>query len=84
MPRLSLITRFPSERAAMRQFVALRSYLVYLRDASGSVARTHQIEAGSDEHARELVVLMLNEQIAYPSAEVWDRGRLVCVVRKGE
>jgi len=68
----------------MRQFVALRSYLVYLHDNSGSLARTHEIEAGSDEHARELVALILNEQIVYPSAEVWDRGRFVCAVRKGE
>jgi len=68
----------------MRQFVALRSYLVYLRDSSGTIARTHEIEAGSDEHAHELAMLLLNEQLVCRSGEVWDRVRFVCTVRKGE
>ena len=44
----------------------------------------HEVKLGSDEDARELAALMLDERPTYPCAEVWDRGRLVCIVRRGE
>ncbi|MBV8771587.1 MAG: hypothetical protein JO166_04530 [Deltaproteobacteria bacterium] len=66
----------------MRQFSAVRTYRIYLRDALNVLARVHEVEAASDEQARELAVKVLNEQSAYPTAEVWDRARFVCNVRK--
>ena len=61
---------------------AVRSYVIYLRDSRDTIARTQEIEAGSDEEARQLAALMLGKQITYPSAEIWDRARFVCTVRK--
>ena len=69
-------------RLTMRQFSAVRTYRVYLRDALNVLARVREIEAGSDEEARELAVKVLNEHSAYPIAEVWDRARHVCTVHK--
>jgi hypothetical protein len=64
--------------------IAIRSYRFYFRYPSALMARSHDAEFGSDEDARELAALMLNEQIAYAWVEVWDRKRLVCTVRRGE
>jgi len=64
--------------------IAVRSYRIYLRDASAQLARGHDVDLASDEEARDLAALMLDEQPAYPSAEVWDRARLVCTMRRGE
>ena len=66
----------------MRQFSAVRTYRIYLRDALNVLARVREVEAASDEEARELAVEALNEHSAYPVAEVWDRARLVCTVHK--
>ena len=63
---------------------AIRSYRVYLRDASNLLARSHDVDLASDNDARQLAVLMLDQQGTYPCVEVWDRARLVCAVRKGE
>ena len=63
---------------------AIRSYRIYLRDAENALAQGHDVDLASDEDARELAVLMLNERAAYPCAEVWDRARLVCSVRREE
>jgi hypothetical protein len=63
---------------------AIRSYRIYLRNVSNALARTHDAELASDEDARQLAVRMLDEQTTHPCAEVWDRARLVCTVRKGE
>ena len=62
----------------------MRSYRVYLRDASNVLAKPYEVDLASDEDARGLAVLMLDRQAVYPCVEVWDRGRLVCAVRKGE
>jgi hypothetical protein len=40
---------------------AIRSYRIYLRNASNALARTHDAELASDEDARELAALMLDE-----------------------
>ena len=61
---------------------AIRSYRIYLRDASNALARPHDVDLASDDEARELAELMLNEQLAHPCVEVWDRARLVCTVRR--
>jgi hypothetical protein len=61
---------------------AVRSYRVYLRDGSDMIARVREIDAGSDEEARQLAARMLYEQTIYPIAEVWDRARLVWTARK--
>ena len=66
----------------MRQFSAVRTYRIYLRDAPNVVARVREVEAASDEEARERAVEVLAQQSAYPIAEVWDRARLVCTVDK--
>ena len=61
---------------------AIHSYRIYLRDSGNLIAHTHDVDLGSDEDARQLASLMLDEQIAYPCAEVWERTRHVCTVRK--
>lgn len=48
------------------------------------VARTYKVEVRSDDEARHLATLTLNEQANYSFIEVRDRGRLVCIVRQGE
>ena len=63
---------------------AIRSYRLYLRDATNAFARPYDVELASDDEARELAALMLDEQVHYPCAEVWDRARLVCTVRRDE
>ena len=61
---------------------AIRSYRLYLRDASDVLARADEVNLASDDEARELATLMLEEQGIYKIAEVWDRARLVCSVRR--
>ena len=61
---------------------AIRSYRIYLRDAENVLAQGHDVELPSDEDARELAARMLREKPTHPCAEVWDRARLVCTVRK--
>ena len=68
--------------ATLSSTIAIRSYRIYLRDASNRLARPHDVDLASDEDARELAALMLDGQAVYPCAEVWDRARLVCTVRK--
>jgi len=63
---------------------AIRSYRIYLRDAENVLAQGHDVELPSDEDARELAARMIGEHPAYPCAEVWDRTRLVCTVRREE
>ena len=63
---------------------AIRSYRIYLRDASNALAVPHDVDLASDEEARQLALLMLDEQVAHPCVEVWDRARLVCKVRRDE
>jgi hypothetical protein len=62
----------------MAQFTptAIRSYRICFRDGSDLLARSHDSDLASDEDARELAALMLDEQIAYSLAEVWDAARL--------
>jgi hypothetical protein len=48
------------------------------------VGRSYEADLASDDDAREHTLMLLNEQTIYPYAEVWDRARLVCTVRKGE
>lgn len=61
---------------------ATRSYRIYLRDAKDHIAKAHDVDFGSDEDVRRLAVTILDEQDTYPCAEVWDRARLVCTMRK--
>ena len=63
---------------------AIRSYRFSRRDADNLLARGHDVELASDQAARELAMLMLDQQTAYPCVEVWDRARLVCMVRRDE
>jgi hypothetical protein len=46
--------------------------------------RSYEADLASDDEAREHTLMLLNEETIYPYAEVWDRARLVCTVRKGE
>jgi hypothetical protein len=50
--------------------------------ATTAAAITMEADLATDDDARQLVALMLDEQPAYPCAEVWDRSRLVCTVRR--
>jgi hypothetical protein len=68
----------------LRSITAIRSYRLYFRGATVSREQRHDVNLASDEEARELAALMLDEQAAYPCAEIWDGARLVCAVRKGE
>jgi hypothetical protein len=63
---------------------AIRSYRIYLRDATDALARPYDVDLASDEEAHELAARMLDEQTAHPCVEVWDRARLVCTVRREE
>ena len=68
--------------AVTQSTAAFRYYRVYLRDAENALAQSHDVELASDEDAREFAARMLDQQNAHPCAEVWDRARLVCTVRK--
>ena len=61
---------------------AVRSYRLYFRDASNLLANPHDVDLASVEDARQLAVLMLDKEITFPCAEVWDRARLVCTMRR--
>jgi hypothetical protein len=63
---------------------AIRSYRIYFRDARHGIASVREVDLASDDEAHQLADLMLEKQTAYPSAEVWDRARLVCTVRRDE
>jgi hypothetical protein len=63
---------------------ATRSYRIYLRDPSNVLAPPFEVELASDKDARQFAVLMLDKQAVHPCAEIWERARLVCTVRKGE
>jgi hypothetical protein len=62
--------------------VAVRSYRIYFRDTTDAFTRTHEVDLASDGEARELAAQLLDEQGACPTAEVWDRARLVCILRR--
>ena len=62
--------------------IAIRPYRIYFRDAENMLSQSHDVELASDDEVRQLAELMLIEQPGYPCAEVWDRARLVCTVRK--
>jgi hypothetical protein len=70
--------------AATQSTVAIRSYRIFLCDAQNALVRPYDVDLASDTEARERAKHMLDEQTAYTSAEVWDRARLVCTLRKGE
>lgn len=63
---------------------AIRSYRIYLRDSANALSKAHDVDLASDEDARQVAVLLLDKQSAYPCVEVWDRARLVCSVRRNE
>ena len=63
---------------------AIRSYRLYFRDASNALAQPHEVDLASDDEARELAAQMLDKHAVYPCIEVWDRARLVCMVRRDE
>jgi hypothetical protein len=62
----------------------IRTYRIYLRDPSNVVGRAYEVDAASDEAARDRALITLNDQAMYAYAEVWERVRLVCTVRRGE
>jgi hypothetical protein len=62
----------------------IRTYRIYFRDPRKVVGRAHEVDAASDEAARERALMMLNQQTIHAYAEIWDRARLVCTVRRGE
>jgi hypothetical protein len=61
---------------------AIRSYRIYFRDARNVLSLSHDVDLPSDEAARDHALMLLSRQTIYPYAEVWDRARLVCTVRK--
>jgi hypothetical protein len=56
---------------------ARRSYRFYFLGLDGLIAKALDIDSGSDDEARELASMMLDEQTSFPGIEVWDRGRRV-------
>jgi hypothetical protein len=71
--------------ATMRPFTtARRAYRLYLSGATTMQEQRHEAVLASDEEARQLAMLMLDEQADYPCAEIWDGARLVCTLRRGE
>ena len=57
--------------AATQSTTAIRSYRIYFRDARNSIAASHEVDLPSDDEARDLAALMLDERNASSSAEVW-------------
>jgi hypothetical protein len=70
--------------AATQSTTAIRSYRIYLRDGGDLIARSHDVDLASDEEAHQLASSMLDDQLSYHCAEVWDRARLVCTVRRAD
>lgn len=63
-----------------QSIAAIRSYCLQFQDTRNALARSYDVDLRSDEEARQLAVLMLEEQGIYTSAEIWDRNRLVGTV----
>ena len=63
--------------------IAIRSYRIYFRDSLGMLSPPYEVDLASDEEARQLAGQMLDERSSCACAEVWDRARLVSVVRRG-
>jgi hypothetical protein len=59
----------------------IRSYRIYFRDTMDALSQPHEVDLPSDDEARGLAAAMLKERTSV-SAEVWDRARLVCIVRQ--
>ena len=72
----------PAPIPQLATITAIRSYRVYFRDTQNAIARARDVDLASDDDARQLAVLMLDEQTNYPCIEVWDRARLVCAVHR--
>ena len=63
---------------------ATRSYRVYLRGQRNVLALPFEVNLASDKAAREFAALMLDKEAVCPCAEIWERARLVCTVRRNE
>jgi hypothetical protein len=63
---------------------ATRPYRLQFRDASNALARAYDVNLGSNEEARELAALMLEEQGIYSSVEIWDPARIICILRTSD
>jgi hypothetical protein len=82
-----VVARAPAkseERPVPQSPTVIRTYRIHLRDARNVLGRSHDVDLASDEAARDRARRILDEQTIYSYAEVWDRARLVCTVRKGE
>jgi hypothetical protein len=67
---------------ALPPTTAIRSYRIYLRDAENVLEWSHEVDLASDEEARGLAMRLLGERATHLCAEVWQRTRLICTVRK--
>ena len=63
-----------------RAIAAIRAYSLQFRDTTDTLARSYDVDLRSDEEARQLAVLMLEEQGIYISVEIWDQSRLVAKI----
>lgn len=62
---------------------AIRAYRIYFRDGDDRIARAQEVELTSDEAVCQLAAQILEERAAdCTCAEVWDRARLVCALRR--
>ena len=61
-----------------------RSYRIHLREARNAIGQSYDVDLTLDEEAHDRALMMLGGQATYSYAEVWDRARLVCTVRRGE
>ena len=62
----------------------VRSYRIYFRDSLDALSPPHEFDLASDEEAHRLAMSLLEERPASTCAEVWDRARLVCIVRPSQ
>lgn len=62
--------------------LAIRSYRIYFRDSLNVLSQPHEVNLGSDEEAGALAQSMLDEHPKRLCAEIWDRARLVCIIRR--
>ena len=70
--------------AAQASPLALRSYRIYFRDSLDVLSPPQDVDLSSDDEAYRLAASLLENRPACTCAEVWDRARLVCIVRPSE
>jgi hypothetical protein len=70
--------------AAQPSPLAFRSYRIYFRDSLDVLSPPQEVDLASDDEAHRLAASLLADRPTCTCAEVWDRARLVCIVRPSQ